>query len=144
MQIEPWFLGGDGQGLKDWWEKEKVHWNERFYFLNLPLTKMEAWSLAMITKAHDTHMWPSPQVIKSQTLWLKSQQLFEIPVQDDPDKVDLECQKRLPPKKIKVLTQPYTIWCWHWLGVGWPIPWLAKDHPGFETKTPMSREPSQS
>ena len=23
MQIEPWFLGGDGQGLKDWWEKDK-------------------------------------------------------------------------------------------------------------------------
>ena len=62
---------------------------------------MEALSLAMLTKASDTHKWSSPQVIKSQPLWLKSQQLLEMPVlgKDDPGKVDLECQKNLIKKR---------------------------------------------
>lgn len=122
MQTESWFWGGSGQWLNDWQEKDKSTWKWKIYFLNLPHIKMEVLNLAMLTKASDTHMWPSPQVIKSQPLWLKSQQLLETPVlgKDNPGKVDLECQKKSHQKKIKVLTQPYTLSCWHWLGIGWP------------------------
>ena len=46
--------------------KMKVHRKERFYFLNLSLSKMEAKKLAVLTKAPNTHMWPSPPFIKPQ------------------------------------------------------------------------------
>ena len=32
----------------------------------------------------------------------------------------LGVSKKSHQKKIEVLTQPYTLSCWHWLGIGWP------------------------
>lgn len=72
---------------------------------------MEALSLAMLTKVSDTHMWPSLPGYKI------SASLTKIPtavgnacLADDQAKLTWSVKKNLI-KKIKVLTQPYTLSC---------------------------------
>ena len=42
------------------------------------------------------------------------------PRQRQPRQSWLGVSKKSHQKKIKVLTKPYTLLCWHWLGIGWP------------------------